>query len=208
MQLTKLQTLLSNDRIANIIRYSEMVKDMEGDVIEMGCFRCGILELLSQLHPDKTIFGIDTFSGLPAPTSKDNYHKEGDFKEVEYEAVKGYLRTMHRNVELRKGLFADVIPTLDPNKKYRFAHVDADLYQSVKEALDYLYPRMVDGGVILLDDFKESSTEGATMATLEFVSYLVKTVSTSKDYSISPRYCTELTYYGGGPSHKQYLIIR
>ncbi|MBP6694998.1 MAG: hypothetical protein KA161_07705 [Saprospiraceae bacterium] len=207
MENIKLQTLLSLDRLANLIRYNELIKELEGDVAEFGVFRGGSLELLAQLNPGKTVWGIDSFEGLPAPTDKDNYHKEGDFKEVEYENIKGYFGTMYRNVNLLKGFSPAIFLNIDPFKKFCFVHIDVDLYQSVKDGLDYFYPRMVDGGVIILDDYGWESTEGAKKATDEFAA------------EINPNFFGELFYYGNGEtsfacrnqqpnSHKQFLIIK
>lgn len=192
-----LQTLLSSDRLANIIRYSELVKSLEGDVAEFGVFRGGTLELLAHLHPNKTVWGIDSFQGLPPAGPKDNYHKAGDFKEVDYDAIYGYFKTMLLNVELIQGFSPGVFNHLHPHKKYRFVHIDVDLYQSVKDGLDYFYPRMINGGVILLDDYGFESTEGAKFAVNEFIENLTE----------FPQFHGELKYYENGPSHKQYLIV-
>lgn len=205
MDFLKLQTLLSLDRIANLIRFNELTKDLEGDICEFGVFRGGSLELLAQLNPGKTVWGIDSFEGLPAPTEKDNYHHEGDFKEVEYENIKGYFGTMYRNVNILKGWSPSVFKEIDPFKKFSYVHIDVDLYQSVKDGLDYFYPRMVDGGVIILDDYGWESTEGAMKATDEFVQSLISTYP--------PSYCGELFYFPWvsgwcKKSHKQYLIVK
>jgi len=174
MQLTKLQTLLSLDRLANLIKYSNMVYGMEGDIAEFGVFQGGSLELLAQHNAHKTVWGIDSFEGLPESTSKDNFHKKGDFNEVNFNDLKGYFSIMYRNVELVKGFSPDVFLGLHPHKKYSLVHIDVDLYQSVKDGLDYFYPRMVDGGVIILDDYGWESTEGAKIAVDEFIYHLVK----------------------------------
>jgi len=169
MMELKLQTLLSLDRLANIMRYCELTKNLEGDVAEFGVFRGGSLELIAQLHPGKTAWGIDSFEGLPEPTQHDNHHKKGDFKEVEYENILGYFGTMHRNVNLLKGFSPDIFNNIDQYKKFCFVHIDVDLYESVAHGLAYFYPRMVDGGVILLDDYGWDTTEGAKRAVDEFI---------------------------------------
>ncbi len=200
-----LQTLLSNDRLANIIRYSEMVKDLEGDVAEFGVFRGGTLELLAQLHPSKRVIGIDSFEGLPYPSEKDT-HKLGDFNEVDYAAIYGYFKTLFLNVQLHKGFSPGVFNNLHPHRMYSFVHIDVDLYQSVKDGLDYFYPRMIKGGVILLDDYGWQSTPGAKIAVDEFIKYLLEGEAKKIDDIFG---CIkELRYYKNGPSHKQFLIIK
>lgn len=196
MKLTTLETLLSLDRQANIIRYSEMVKDLEGDCGIFGCFKGGCSELIAKLNPHKNVSIFDSFEGLPTPSKHDNFHKEKDFNEVSYEAVYGYFKTLYLNVEIFKGFSPSVFTKANPNRKYCYSHIDVDLYQSVLDGLDYFYPRMVEGGVIVLDDFGFSSTEGAKIATLEFAK------------TITPTYQGEVLYYPNGISQKQYLIIK
>jgi hypothetical protein len=196
MLLTKLETLLSMNRLASLIKYSNMVYEMEGDVAEFGVFRGGSLELLAQHNEHKTVFGIDSFEGLPKPTAnKDTYHKEGDFKEVDFDDVKGYFKIMYRNVELLKGFSPSVFENIDKYKKFSLVHIDVDLYQSVKDALDYFYPRLVDGGVIICDDIGWESVAGGEQALLEFAA------------TINPTFKGELFYYPG-KSNKQYLIVK
>jgi len=195
MQFTKLPTLLSSDRLANLIRYSNLVYGLEGDIAEFGIFQGGSLELLAQHNAHKTVWGIDSFQGLPPASDKDNFHKEGDFKDVDSRAIYGYFKVCYPNVELLKGFSPKVFESINPYKKFALVHIDVDLYQSVKDGLDYFYPRMVDGGVILLDDYGWQSTEGAKIAIDEFAA------------TISPQFKGELFYYND-ISHKQFLIVK
>lgn len=195
MKITQLDTLLSLDRTANIIRYSCMVKELQGDIAEVGVWRGGTLELIAKLNPETTVWGFDSFEGLPTPTEKDNYHKQGDFSDVEYENILGYLGTVCRNVNLVKGFVPDTFLQIDPFKKFKFVLIDVDLYQSVKDCFDYFYPRMVDGGVIICDDIGWDSVAGGEQALMEFAD------------TINPTFKGELFYYPGH-SNKQYLIIR
>lgn len=193
-QFINLQTLISNDRLANIIKYSEMVRCLEGDFFEFGVFRGGSLELLANLHPERSIIGIDSFCGLPAPGEYDT-HDKGDFSEVDFGAIKGYFSTMHRNVTLLRGFSPKVFDKIHKFKMTSFVHVDVDLYNSVYHACDFFYPRLVDGGVMLFDDYGFESTPGCKSYLDEFSKI------------ITPAYQGELEYYPGH-SNKQYLIVK
>lgn len=190
-----LPTLISTDRLCNIIRYSEMVKELEGDCAIAGVFKGGCVEVIAKFNPHKTVWAFDSFEGMPESSDKDPYHKKGDFSEVEYGALYGYFKILYRNVELRKGYFADTFPKMNPYKKYSLVHIDCDLYDSVKCALDYFYPRMVEGGVIICDDIGWESVAGGEQALMEFVD------------TINPTYKGEIFYYPN-KSNKQYLIIK
>lgn len=194
MQLTTLQSLLSLDRLANIIRYSEMVKGLEGDAIEIGVWRGGGLELLAKLNPHRRCIGVDSFIGMPPSTDKD-YHKQGDFSDVDFIAIDGFFRTMYRNVELHKGFAPEVFQQLNGDRKYAIVLIDVDLYESVKCTLDYFYPRLIDGGIIISDDIGWESVKGGEEALMEFVD------------TINPAYKGEL-FYCPEKSNKQFLIIK
>ena len=49
--------------------------------------------------------------------------------------------------------------------KFSFVHLDVDLYQSTIDCLKYFYPRLVNGGIILIHDFH---TDGIKKAIKEF----------------------------------------
>jgi O-methyltransferase len=56
---------------------------------------------------------------------------------------------------------------LDSQLKICFLHIDADLYRSVTDVLDALYERVVDGGVVVIDDFFHHA-QGPKRATEDF----------------------------------------
>lgn len=55
--------------------------------------------------------------------------------------------------------FADVA-----QRKFCFVHVDVDLFQPTRDSLEFFYPRMVRGGIILCDDYGFTSCPGAQTA--------------------------------------------
>jgi len=50
-------------------------------------------------------------------------------------------------------------------KRYRFVHVDVDLYEPTRASFEYFWPRMVPGGVVVCDDY---NWPGARRAVVEF----------------------------------------
>jgi len=55
-------------------------------------------------------------------------------------------------VEFHEGRFPDTAGVIK-DKKIAFAHIDVDIYVGTKEALEFLYPRMVKGGIMLIHDY-------------------------------------------------------
>ena len=56
----------------------------------------------------------------------------------------------------------------DLPSKISFAHIDGDLYQSVMDSLNLVYPLVAAGGYILIDDYLSPRYEGATQAVIDF----------------------------------------
>lgn len=163
--ITKLHTGLTPDRLGNILAYSHFVHELPGDFIEFGVCTGGSLELLARAHPTKRIYGIDGFEGLPEPTKYDT-HEKGEFNlsEKEYLDLVSFFEYNHPNVEIIKGYSPDVFNLIPDDVQYSFCHIDADLFNSVNDALDYLYPRLITGGMMLFDDFSFPSTPGCRKA--------------------------------------------
>ena len=65
-----------------------------------------------------------------------------------------------------KGIFPDSANPIQ-EKKFSFVHLDADLYRSTIDCLRYFYPRLINGGIILIHDFH---TDGIKKAITEFSS--------------------------------------
>jgi predicted O-methyltransferase YrrM len=75
---------------------------------------------------------------------------EGKFA-ASYDDVKTYL-SQEKNVFLYKGIFPDTSgPVRD--KRFSFVNLDVDTYNSTKQCLEFFYPRMNAGGVIVSHDY-------------------------------------------------------
>jgi hypothetical protein len=65
---------------------------------------------------------------------------------------------------------AGIVPeTLKPYgmDSIAFANLDMDLYQPMRDALAFILPRMVKGGVIVVDDYNDPDWPGVTKAVNE-----------------------------------------
>ena len=67
------------------------------------------------------------------------------------------------NTIFLKGLFEDSFKKIS-DKKFCFAHVDADFYLSVKQCIEFLKERMVSNGIILFDDYDSPGLLGCNKA--------------------------------------------
>ena len=67
-----------------------------------------------------------------------------------------------------KGMFEDVIPRIDSQiDSISLLHLDGDLYSSTKVCLEYLYDKVVSGGIVIIDDY--GAYDGCRKAVDEFL---------------------------------------
>jgi O-methyltransferase len=66
---------------------------------------------------------------------------------------------MH-NAKIAVGIFPDESSKFIKDKKFRFCHVD--VYESTKDIFDWVWPKLIVGGLILLDDYGFAHCDGIT----------------------------------------------
>jgi ADP-heptose:LPS heptosyltransferase len=135
---------------------------LPGDVAELGVFRGGTAALLGRYAYDCRLRLFDTFEGLPADCP-DGVHRAGEFAAGEADVV-GFLKAQRLDPVVYRGVFPATAPA---GVKYRFVHVDGDLYSTTKAAIAYFGPRMVPGGAMMFDDVDWKDTPGVTRAVEE-----------------------------------------
>ncbi len=136
---------------------------LQGDLVECGVAKGGTAVFLGRLAnaAGRKVYALDSFAGLPEPDpERDNiYFRRGDYAPRPdrgnlLERFHGVLADegLHGVVEVLPGFFDDTLATL-PEAPLAFVHVDADLYDSVSVSLEALWPRIVRGGILAIDDF-------------------------------------------------------
>ena len=168
-------------------------KNVVGDFVECGVWRGGNLvvfsDLIDKLELNKKIYAFDTFSGMTDPESKDTDYagkKAADHMAEQkktpneknnvhciaslYE-VQQNLNNLSSNSDRKiKYIEGPVEKTLNYEKnlpeKISILRLDTDWYSSTKKELEILYPRLVKGGVLIIDDY--GSWKGCKQAVDEF----------------------------------------
>lgn len=128
------------------------VAPQDGLVLEFGVAGGASIRTLAGFVPARTVFGFDSFEGLP----EDWLHSypKGSF------STGGRVPEVPPNVEILKGLFQETLePFLDTHQSpVSYVHLDCDLYSSTRFVLDVLerHQRFVKGSVVQFDDFYRS----------------------------------------------------
>jgi len=171
--------LRRRDRFRRLLEEFERTLSLEGLVAECGCasglssfLLCSRLKLHDRAFDGEGYEIYDSFQGLSEPQAEDALEPGAD-ELVAQSLVAGRFAFPIERVQQSLGAFPRIsygpgwIPKVFPkdDRRYRFAHIDVDLYQPTKASLEYFWPRLASGGVMVCDDYNWS---GAKRAVLEF----------------------------------------
>jgi O-methyltransferase len=171
-------TLTSIERqwaLMSSIRYLNAA-GIEGDIVECGVWRGGSMMLAKDLCSDspiaRRIHLYDTFTGMSEPTDDDVSYIERPARET-YQATRSDGHTGWAEASLEdvmenfrraqllddsvffvKGKVEETLADSDKQpQRIALLRLDTDWYESTKIELEVLYPRLVAGGVLIIDDY-------------------------------------------------------
>ncbi|MFM7107750.1 MAG: TylF/MycF/NovP-related O-methyltransferase [Planctomycetaceae bacterium] len=145
---------------------AQAMRHMEGDMAEVGVYAGSSTKMICEAKGDKRLHVCDTFAGLPAPTAEDGGVETQGCYACGLDSIRAYLAGFP-NVEYHVGFCPDSVRGVLDDARFCFVHLDLDLYSSTKQCLEYFFPRLVPGGVILSHDY--SLLDGVRQAFDEFV---------------------------------------
>lgn len=150
---------------------------IEGAYAELGVYKGESARLLHLLDPDRVFYLFDTFEGftgedLEKETGEAATYSTRNFADTSIEKVRRFVGG-NEKVVFVPGYFPEStseVPGLKQDTlRFALVNIDADLYNPIKAGLEYFYPRMSPGGVILVHDYNHK-WEGAMKAVDEFLS--------------------------------------
>jgi O-methyltransferase len=163
-------TLLDPERCHILLSLAQQALAVSGDFVEAGVYRGGTAKLLHDLlissADGRALHLFDTFGGMPPTDAERDLHRAEDFSDTSLAGVSSLLGSRTCAV-FHQGLLADTLHEIS-DVRIAFAHVDVDLYQSVSDCCQFLYPRLTPGGIVLFDDYGMPSCPGARAAVDEF----------------------------------------
>lgn len=170
----KNKSLVDINRLHTLYQFLSYSVKLKGDVAQLGVYKGGSTAVLASLveSSGKRYHAFDTFEGLPKTNTQDNIngYKDSDRTELadtSISEVKKYLKE-YACIDYYKGLFPQSVPTFFP-ESICFVYLDADLYQSTKDGLEYFWHRLVQGGVMAIDDYGGRRWAGVKTAVREFI---------------------------------------
>jgi hypothetical protein len=189
---------------------------IEGALVECGVWKGGAAALmaLANLEHGRTrreIHLFDSFQGLPEPSSRDGQHDiakaqrlagrsldgSGALRPVGWDRAsredsEALLREVGyplQHVHYHEGWFQDTLARSDFGD-IALLRLDGDWYDSTKACLDVLYPRVVPGGFVVIDDY--GHREGCRAAVTDYrrehgIGEFLHHIDATGRYLIKPR---------------------
>ena len=146
------ELLLEDIEAYHIHMAVKKTQKVPGDIAEVGVYKGGSAKIICAAKGDKHLHLFDTFEGLPQVDEIDMVWPfyEGKFA-ASYDSVRKYIGN-EGSVSFYKGIFP---ATSDPikDKKFSMVNLDVDTYESTKQCLEFFYPRMSPGGIVLSHDY-------------------------------------------------------
>ena len=166
-------SMTSIERISELYYSLEYIRvnNIDGDVVECGVWKGGnILGIMDYLHHhkiNKNIWLFDTFEGMTDPEENDidlNNNHASNMLHIPVvlayspiDEVKENLSKSNFNKENLIFVIGDVSETLinknNIPEKISLLRLDTDWYKSTKDELNYLYPKLENKGVLIVDDY-------------------------------------------------------
>lgn len=140
-----------------------------GDVAELGVFKGDTAVMLANFarRSSRHLYLLDTFEGFPeSDLEEGEKHLAGAFSDTNLDYVKS--RVGEDKVTFIQGFFPDTAALLPRQNSYSLVHIDADLYAPIKAGLEYFYPRLIEGGFLIMHDYMSLYWDGAIRAIDEF----------------------------------------
>jgi len=158
--LIKELTLVDKYRCFELWKLVEQVAKLEsGSIIEIGVWRGGTGALIAtqalRCGINAKVYLCDTFNGVVKAGPNDSSYKGGEHSDTNLDSVDLFIhKTMSlHNVEILEGIFPDYTGHKVEEETFRYCHIDVDVYQSAKDILEWIWERIVTGGLIIFDDY-------------------------------------------------------
>ena len=136
-----------------------LITSLDGAVVECGVGEARTLQMLALLlqeeNKGRALWGFDSVEGFPEPSVEDTSPRnprKGEWKKLTRSQVYGVLNglSVTTPVHVTQGYFEDTLRDVKV-PPIALLHLDVDLYKSYKTCLEYLFPLVVQGGVVLFD---------------------------------------------------------
>jgi O-methyltransferase len=161
-------TMIGRIRLRSLRECCETVlrEGVSGDLVETGIWRGGACIMMAAVlaayeERERTVWGFDSFEGLPPPNAElypndrgDQLHRFPQLAVSIEEVIENFRRMglWSEQIRLVKGWFKDTVPSA-PIERIAILRLDGDLYESTIQVLNGFYSKLSPGGFCIVDDY-------------------------------------------------------
>ncbi len=191
----------SREALALTYELAFKCRNLPGCMVECGVAAGAQIIAMAAACPDVQIYAFDSYAGIALPSNRDDQYpgirmiseeeqktlpdpgkqvlessgatavSEEDFWQHVYSGLgKKYGDPV--NIKTVKGWFENTVQ--DFKEPISFLRLDGDLYNSTFVCLLHLFPRLIDGGVLLIDDINLKGCADAVREYFELINYQPK----------------------------------
>lgn len=176
--IVKSFTMTSPERIKALIDAVAYIEknNLDGDIVECGVWKGGsslaaAIQLKKLNSYKRNIWLFDTFEGMSKPTSDDidlkgkTAESQMENEEIKTSRLWGYseLEEVRRNLSISnypeekilfvKGKVEETLIKEHIPEKIALLRLDTDWYESTIIEMQVLFPKVVSGGIVIIDDY-------------------------------------------------------
>jgi O-methyltransferase len=169
--IKEVNILSSQQEALFLFKTAKAMQKMDGIYIEVGTYQGATAKIICKAKGNKEFHVFDAFeSGLENPTKED---RKEDNPVMIRQGVLGtpftFVKALlgkYPETYVHKGYFPETGEPIK-DKKIAFANIDIDLYAGTKKSMEFIYPRMTTGGIMVLHDY--TNYGGVRQAINEFM---------------------------------------
>jgi O-methyltransferase len=173
IEFLKVYELARANTLVDIVRCYELwdlvqnLREVPGAILEVGVWRGGTAAILAcalaHTKPRESIYLCDTFRGVVKAGAYDSTYKGGEHADTSQESVRSLLRLLSiSNAVLLEGMFPEDTAARIPSGAIALCHIDVDVYQSARDTVEWVEPRLSTGGALVFDDYGFPTCTGVT----------------------------------------------
>lgn len=170
----KENTLVDKYRCHELWQIAKHAARLGGEILEVGVWRGGTGCLIAHCSAlfgatSQKVYLCDTFTGIVKAGEFDTQYHGGEHADTSIKIVRELADRLNlNNIEILQGIFPDEIGSIIENSQFSFCHIDVDVYNSACDTLNWIWPRLQLGGVIIFDDYGFSTCDGVTRLVNEY----------------------------------------
>ncbi len=171
------QSLKAGDLVRFYSLYGNLAacvrRKVPGALAELGVYKGTMARIMREIAPEREMYLFDTFEGYSAadiagdPFSGQYGAIANAYGGVTVDEVRRHVGS--DRVNIMPGHFPESAESISPAVRFAFVHLDADIYLPTRSGLEFFYPRMTPGGMILIHDYNSELWPGVSKAVDEFM---------------------------------------